>query len=407
MSCFPELDGALRSVRVLTDLKANDDTTSEDDNDSVDSEVSDIEDEIALETILQRNRAYLLNQIATWSVQTTQLASGERVQVILKPRASKMNYKLLYPSIFCKLKNLGGLDNLATLVKAPTDWKTTYDAKISKNASILSAFARYKGLAENASEPVISAHFNGLVTAMAVILETHIGAFQETPIAVNGILIENEYFLRSNTDIHFRKNGRAVIATELKTHRAFPDGAIWYRDSRGIQALSAMYGHGCTTFLASQKQWKLIVENEQRTEVLTYPFDESETFGSRSTKLLGPTFLQALCICILSKTSDSEHEDTLSPAEVAELLRTPDQKPSRNTSSVEQASKRPRMDKNEGPSSSGGGSGGQSPCGGGCSKFVMRTVAGQPAYRYVRVLAEVDVNAIENLVSSTENSRVW
>ena len=145
-------------------------------------------------------------------------------------------------------------------------------------------------------------------------------------------------------------------------------------------------------------------ENEERSEILTYPFDESATFGSHRTKSLGPTFLQALCICILSNTSDSEHKDTLPDAEVS-LVRTPDQKPSRNVTSEEQVSKRSRTDKTDGQSSSGG-SGGQSSGGGGHSKFLMRTVAGQPAYRCVRVLAEVDVQAIENLVASTEKARV-
>ena len=384
MSTFRLLHGEVRSVRVLTDMLANVDESSEDDNDSVDSEVSDIEDESALEIIVERNRDYFTNQRTTWNIRTTQLATGENVKVILKPTASKMNYKLLYPTIYSKLKNLGELDNLATLVKAPTDWKTTYDQKIAHNASVVNAFHDFKGLAENSSEADISAQFNTLVSTMACQLDTRLQSSQEKPVAVSGILIESEYVLRSNTDIHFRENGQPVIAAELKAVRAFPEQAIWYRDSPGIQAFSAMYGHGCTTIIASQKHWKLIVENEERSEILTYPFDESATFGSHRTKSHGPTFLQALCICILSNTSDSEHKDTLPDAEVS-LVRTPDQKPSRNVTSEEQVSKRSRTDKTYGQSSSGG-SGGQSSGGGGCSKFLMRTVAGQPAYRYVRAM---------------------
>ena len=55
MSTFRLLHGEVRSVRVLTDMLANVDESSEDDNDSVDSEVSDIEDESALEIIVERN----------------------------------------------------------------------------------------------------------------------------------------------------------------------------------------------------------------------------------------------------------------------------------------------------------------------------------------------------------------
>ena len=87
---------------------------------------------------------------------------------------------------------------------------------------------------------------------------------------MSGILIESEYVLRSNTDIHFRENGQPVIAAELKAVRAFPEQAIWYRDSPGIQAFSAMYGHGCTTIIASQKHWKLIVERERTKSVVRF-----------------------------------------------------------------------------------------------------------------------------------------
>ena len=229
---------------------------------------------------------------------------------------------------------------------------------------------------------------------MASELDIDLTTRAETPIAVGGLLVDSNLFLRGSTDVHFLKNSRNVIASELKSASAFTERTVWYRDSRGIQALSAMYAFKCPTFLASQKRWKLIVLNSSSDGILTYPFEEKATMraGSTLTKELGPTFLKAICICILSTPDGAALESGTSAMEAETPQTTPEAKKPRPHGSVEKTSKK--------ISNSEAGAGYSEPHSGeGAGK---RTLGGDAVHQRVRVLADCDMRTIEAHIASAE-----
>ena len=80
---------------------------------------------------------------------------------------------------------------------------------------------------------------------------------------------------------------------------------MWYHGSRGIQVLSALYAFNAPTFLFTQKQWKLFVENKERNAVLTYPYNDDVNHtphvNSSLVYPMGTTFLKTIVICLLSR----------------------------------------------------------------------------------------------------------
>ena len=71
----------------------------------------------------------------------------------------------------------------------------------------------------------------------------------ETKIIIGGILAKYEYDLRSQTDVHFTNSiGVNLLATEVKTRQTLVEGDMWYRNSRGVQSLSALYAFNSPVF---------------------------------------------------------------------------------------------------------------------------------------------------------------
>lgn len=155
-------------------------------------------------------------------------------------------------------------------------------------------------------ESYIQALFFTIVDGIALKLNLNVTPFTETNFIVGGILVEYEYDLKGRSDPHFRNSvGRNLIASEIKTHQSFGYGDAWHQDSRGIQLLSSLYTFNCPTFLVTQKQWKLLVENTERNWVLTFPFGSNEGYPQHGNSLLcaqmGRDFLKAIVICLLSR----------------------------------------------------------------------------------------------------------
>jgi hypothetical protein len=118
-------------------------------------------------------------------------------------------------------------------------------------------------LPDDAEESSISQEFSGFVT-IGVLLGVPFKPRAGTKVIAGGILALGKCDSRSSTNIHFLKNGKNVLATEIKTDKTFPlaSGEVWYRKSRGAQVLSAMYAHNAPTFMCTQKHWQLFVQNE-------------------------------------------------------------------------------------------------------------------------------------------------
>jgi hypothetical protein len=394
----------IRTIRVLGDIRVPEDNVEEDTAPEI--EDSDIEEDTPdIAGLCARNQHYLDAVKAKWNLQTHDLGNVENIQIIINPTASEMNYKLLHPSFYCDVNDLGNLEDLAKLVNAPANWRQTYDMLVATSGIIVRLFNTLNGLPEGCSEANVSISFAQLVTTVAAILNVHLTSEAETPTAVGGLLVDSNLFLRSNTDVHFLKNGRNVIASELKSASAFSDRAVWYRDSRGIQVLTAMYAYKCPTFLASQKQWKLLVLNSSSDGILTYPFDRTAgaRAGSTLTKELSQTFLQAVCICILSDPEGAAIESGASALEAVTAKSTPKRKEQRDQAkrsakrarpqgSAEQASRKARRQQAD--------AGGRDPHSG--EGAGRRWLGGDAGHRRVRVLADCDVRTIEGRVADAE-----
>jgi hypothetical protein len=227
----------------------------------------------------------------------------------------------------------------------------------------------------------------------------------ETSIIVGGILARYEYDLRSKCDPHFlNTNGNHLIASEAKTHRTFGEGEMWYHASRGIQVLSALYAFNCPTFLFTQKQWKLFVENKDRNAVLTFPYnnnaDHTPHVNSSLVKPMGTTFLKAIVICLLSKRPSLsklvESMKARSIRESSRVMETPQGtsvKPKYFDSSEKPRRQSARLQKSTAPNYRE-----KQP------SFVSGYVNGQPVYKFVRVLPQEEVSKIEDEITLQEKN---
>lgn len=277
---------------------------------------ADTEDEelLSISTRLQQNQLYMDQQInppsgeiSAWILesQSWKTADGSNVVLIRKPTASNLSHRLLNPFIYRNIQSAGTLNNLAILLDVSDDWEVRYNQVVA-DGYIKRQLNRFSALDEDASESVIQSRFIGLVKCISTYLRIDLDTNSETKIIVGGILSRYQYDLRSKTDPHFLNTGGLnLIASEAKTHRTFSLGEMWYHGSRGIQVLSALYAFGCPTFLFTQRQWKLFVENSDRSAIFTFPYDNNDNHtphvNSSLVQPMGTTFLKAIVICLLSR----------------------------------------------------------------------------------------------------------
>jgi hypothetical protein len=245
--------------------------------------------------------------ISAWLLEPQSWTTTEGTPVVLirKPTASKMSHRLLNPFIYRNIQNAGTLDELVALLDTPDNWEDRYDQVVA-DGDIIRDMDDFRSLPDDTAESTIQWQFGGLVSAIATHLRVRIRPDSETKIIVGGILARYEYDFRSKTDPHFLNiSGLNLIASEAKTHRTFGLGKMWYHQSRGIQTLSALYAFNCPTFLFTQRQWKLFVENTERNAILTFPYNDNPEHtlhvNSSLVRPMGTTFLKAIVICLLSR----------------------------------------------------------------------------------------------------------
>jgi hypothetical protein len=374
------------------------DTVDDSENEDApsDGEVSDLDEDVPISELFQRN-VEIMRSAALTTVRHPGARDDDEILIIKRPTASKIPYKYLHPSTYCNTKDLGSMKEFAQLVDAPGNWEDLHNPLVVDGSAVRIAFDDLRSLPHEAEESSISQEFSKLVDRMSVMLGVHVHPRAETKVIVGGILALGNYDVRSSTDIHFLKNGRNVLATEIKTDKTFPLGEVWYRKSRGAQVLSAMYAHNAATFLFTQKHWKLFVQNRNRSSVLTFPFDTilSPRQNSFLMNRMGPTFLQAITICLLSNP-DSGSDDALS----SEAIQFASPEPSRHNSvgSLEKPSKKARNTATDEPSTS------TTSMGDGCDtpRFKTGFREGKDIYSYVRVVPANVVQKIEEEISAEE-----
>ena len=218
---------------------------------------------------LKQNQKYMDEQIkplsgesSTWVLEPQARQTTEKTDIVLvrKPTASNLLHRNLNPFIYRNIQKVDTLDDLAVLLDTPRDWEQKYN-QVVQDGYIIRKLNRFSTLPEDTLEATIKSQFIGLVSAIARDLGVHLASHTETKIIVGGILARYEYDVRSQYDPYFlNAGGVPLIATEVKTHRSFGLGEMWYHSSSGVQVLSAKYSFNCPTFLFTQKQWKLFNE---------------------------------------------------------------------------------------------------------------------------------------------------
>jgi hypothetical protein len=404
----PSLPDA-RLVRTYPKDYADTDTESEGEAQfEVDTED---EEQYSISARLQQNQQYMDRQItpasgehSAWLLepQTWQTTEGIDVVLVRKPTASNLSHRLLNPFIYRNIQNVGNLDALATLLNTPDDWETNYN-QIVRDGRIRK-LNRFIALPEDTLESTIQWQFGGLVETIADRLDVDLLSDSETKIIVGGILARYEYDIRSKCDPHFlNADGVHLIATEAKTRRTFGLGEMWYHSSRGIQVLSALYAFNCPTFLFTQGQWKLFVENNERNSILTFPYDDdidhSPHINSSLVQPMGPAFLKAIVVCLLSKRDSLvESMKAVSIEESSQVMETPKKtiiKPKYFDTSEKPQRQSARLQK-----SSGSNYGKKQP------SFVSGYIDGLPLYSTVRVLPQEVVSRIEDEITLQEKAEI-
>ena len=295
------------------------------------------EEQYSISTRLEQNQQYMDQQMTTssgessgWVLEPQSWTTTEGTPVVLirKPTASNMCHRLLNPFIYRNIKNAGTLDDLAALLDTPDDWEKRYN-QIVADEDIIRDMDDFRNLPDDTAESDIQSEFIGLVKDIAKVLRVRIRPKSETKSILGGILARYQYDLRSKTDPHFLNiSGLNLIASEAKTHRTFGVGEMWYHCSRGIQTISALYAFNCPTFLFTQRQWKLFVENTERNAVLTFPYDDNPDHtphvNSSLVQPMGTTFLKAIVICLLSRrVSLEESLKSITLQESSQIKETP------------------------------------------------------------------------------------
>ena len=257
------------------------------------------EERIDVATRLQQNKEFLEGEMTSWTLvnQNSKTPLGDDILLIPKPTASRLSHRLLNPYIYKTIQDVGGLNGLVTLLNVPDNWEDTYNDLIS-DGLLIESLNDLSAMDNTEPESYVQGSFNSLVISICTLLGMAIRPRFGTKIIIGGILAKYEYDLRSMTDAHFQTfNGINFIASKVPRNRSFPLDTVWYHDSRGIQVLSALYKFNCPTFLLSQKQFKLFVENKERNAILTFPYGEDSSVtphvNSTLVKSMGTSFLKA------------------------------------------------------------------------------------------------------------------
>ena len=397
-------------ARTYTKDYADTDTESEMESQiEIDNEDEDL---LSISLRLEQNQEYLDHQIAppsgeasSWILeqQSWKTTEGTNVVLVRKPTASNMSHRLLNPFIYRNIQNVGSLNDLARMLESPLDWEAQYN-RVVQDGRILRKTNMFRSLPEETPESYIQFEFASIVSQVALYLEIGLRSLSETKIIVGGILSRYQYDIRSKSDPHFAKyDGSPLLASEVKTHRTFGDGEMWYHSSRGIQVLTALYAFNAPTFLLTQQQWKLFVENKERNAVFTFPYnDEADHTPHVNSSLvhgIGTTFLKAIVICLLSQRHSADKTKKSMATEFAsqqtetpkksiiksKFFQTPD-KPSRTSSRLMNAFNNKEEKKSP--------------------QFISGYVNGEAQYSTVRVLSPDLVKRIEDEIAFKEKSEM-
>lgn len=254
---------------------------------------------------LHHNERTLLEKLQSPEWEVLNLGEvAENGHEIVEITTSKMPYNVLNPCIYRMVENAGSLEDIASLLEAPQDWRDRCDGLL-RDPVVNNRLTKFKNLSENTHEKQLQATFIGLVSVIAGKLLLDVDSDMEKKVVVGGLLAKYEVDFLCQTDPFFKNpSGQALLATEVKTVGALTTDEMWYHGYKGPRVLAALYGHSCPTFLFSQKYWKVFVEAPDRDRLLTFPFGSipgrALHINANCFQGMGREFVEAIAICLLS-----------------------------------------------------------------------------------------------------------
>ena len=269
--------------------------------------------------LLERNKSFLDQITRGLGMQQVRVA-GQNFQYIKTPIAS-LNYKCLHPLLYRNVGNIGELDQLAQILAAPSEWKQYYNEKVAPNSCVARKFYRLRNLPDDETAPNIQAAFSTLVISVGDSLNINLNESRDSDV-IGGILAQGEICVRGQTGTYFQNNEDIpVLASVVTTLHEFGFGEMWHHESRSPCVFTTLFARNAPTVLLNQRQWKLFIENADRSAVLTFPYEDDDTddhgrspfLKSTLVQMMGTTLLKVICICALAKPGRPADEDQLKP----------------------------------------------------------------------------------------------
>ena len=247
----------------------------------------------------------------------------------------------MHPNLYGNLSRISDLNQLAQL-GGDWDWETRYNYSVFTPGTVLglpphlalAAFQKVSGKVQTCSNfGRLQARVENSSSFLCFGFRcrgVHMDQERETKVVVGRITASSEYDIRSQTDPYFKNNAdETLLSTEVKTARTFPHvlamcgtmDHVWHHGSRSSQTFTALFARNAPTVLLNQRQWKLIVENADRSAVHTFPYEDDDTddpgrspfLKSTLVKMMGTTLLKVIFICALAKPGRPADEGQLKP----------------------------------------------------------------------------------------------
>ena len=264
-----------------------------------------------LVSLISEHNDYLESRSRDWRVISDRWA-GYDALLVESPKASGINHRALFPPLYRCIKEVSKIDQLARILGV-SNWRTSFE-RVLRNRSILRIWRTFMTRPNDCIESEIEFCFADLVMGIANKLGLSIRLRKGHHDRVGGLLANERFDVVSECDVFFvNEDGVCILSTEVKTRRSLPRQALWYRRSRGTQTLISLFAKNAPTFLLNHHQWKVFVENRERTEIRTYPFGRQGNRFIRSTHMrsMSPTLIQAIVVCLLARPTDAADSDSL------------------------------------------------------------------------------------------------
>lgn len=200
---------------------------------------------------------------------------------------------------------------LADRVGVVADWNTEADRFLGLE-SVKKFYIAFRNLNNSRGKVGVERSFSFLVLSIAEGLEKMWEVCGENKIVIKGLLANANLAVRGDPDyaIYNPVSGGFYFSTVCERIKSWSLGETWYRDSRCIQTMMAMYAFDCPTFLYTQHQFKIFVQNRDNNSIQTFPFvNEPKHLPGHTAYSMQDNedmFIQALVICLLSNPARNE-----------------------------------------------------------------------------------------------------